>query len=95
MHNGRVRDERLAAMVARDLSRNLEARAPDVRDVYGVCLWTDDAYGDFLISLATEPWFERRSQLPPYDAWPEEKLHAPKGLRWSVGDWLQFPDTTS
>jgi hypothetical protein len=85
-------DDGLAALVATDLRRNLEARAPNVRDVYGFCLWADDLYGDFLASFATEAWFARERRLPAYASAPDEVLFAAGGMRWSVGDWHRFPD---
>ena len=85
-------DEALAALVATDLRRNLEARAPNARDVYGFSLWADDIEGDFLASFATEAEFERQRRFPAYASRPVEVLFAPGGLRWSVGDWLKFPD---
>jgi hypothetical protein len=85
-------DDDLAELVAADLRRNLEVRAPNVRDVYGVCLWSDDLYGSFLVSLGTEAEFERQRRFPAYAAQPDEVLFAPDGLRWSVGDWHRFPD---
>jgi hypothetical protein len=87
-----VDDDHLAALVAADLRQNLRARAPQVRDVYGICLWSDDVYGDFLISFACEDDFEQKRQIPAYAAQPEEALRAPSGIRWSVGDWHTFPD---
>jgi hypothetical protein len=85
-------DEDLAALVATDLRQNLEARAPTVRDVYGFCLWSDDVYGSFLASFATEEEFERKRRLPAYASAPDRDLFAADGLRWSVGDWHKFPD---
>jgi hypothetical protein len=85
-------DDLLADLVATDLRRNLEARAPNVRDVYGVCLWSDDLYGTFLVSLATEAEFERQRRFPAYASQPDEILFAPGGMRWSVGNWHKFPD---
>jgi len=82
----------LADLVATDLRRNLEVRAPNVRDVYGVCLWSDDLYGSFLVSLGTEAEFERQRRLPAYASQPDQILFAPGGVRWSVGDWHRFPD---
>jgi hypothetical protein len=90
--NRRVDDDLLASLVETDLRRNLEERAPNVRDVYGVCLWTDDWNGDFLVSLATESSFRHQQQLPAYASTPDEVLSGPAGIRWSVGDWHQFPD---
>lgn len=85
-------DEDLAALVATDLRRNLEARAPNLRGVYGFCLWSDDVYGSFLASLATEDEFERKRRFPAYASAPDRALFAADGLRWSVGDWHRFPD---
>ena len=85
-------DHALARLVAIDLRRHLRALAANVRDVYGVCLWVDDVYGTFLASVATEAWFEHQRHLPAYASKSQTALSSLVGLRWSLGDWHQFPD---
>lgn len=91
-----------ARLVARDVVRRLEARAPSLKDVYGVVLWTDDYYGYFVLSVATESQFDEARRLPAYANQPDEALRAPTGLRWDVGSWMSpdeddfvAPDTTA
>jgi len=50
----------------------------------------DDAYGDFdprCYRIAVD----RQKRLPPDNETPDEVLREPTGIRWSFGDWLQFP----
>ena len=85
-------DDELAAMVARDLRSNLERRAEQEWDVYGVGLWAGDDYGYFLISLGTGELAERLAALPAYTGPNAAKLDGPAGDRWNIGDWHRFPD---
>jgi hypothetical protein len=87
-----VDDGELAAVVARDLRRNLERRAEHVGNVYGVGLWAGDDYGDFLISLGIQEHAERLAALPFYAGANAARLDGLAGDLWSIGDWHLFPD---